>query len=221
MKHYKNLISALDAAISKCMTWKLAGSENEFMNARDVFALALSENGENEHLGEGQFYLVSKEGAIGLAVGYEHLTRWFLIPLTGEQRESELQRLFRELQIDAGAIPEAEPEDVQAPYIAPETQTVPQMNQGMPQQGQGRPQMNQGMPQQGQGRPQMNQGMPQQGQGRPQMNQGMPQQGQGRPQINQGMSQPNQTTVRKRICRKCGAEIAANSKFCRNCGTPA
>ncbi|MCR5451522.1 MAG: hypothetical protein K6F00_02710 [Lachnospiraceae bacterium] len=39
MTHYKNLLTALGAAVSKSLTWKLAGTQNEYYNARDIYAL--------------------------------------------------------------------------------------------------------------------------------------------------------------------------------------
>ncbi len=193
MVHYRNLISALGAALPTCMTWKLAGKDNEYMNARDVFALAVSEDGENEQLGEGQFYMVSEEGAIGLAVGYEHLTRWFLIPLTGDERERELRRLYSELDFDLANYDS---------YKAPEPQAAaPQQSyQQAPPQGQIPPQ-------------QPYQQMPPQGQMRPQQPyQQVPPQGQFPPQ--QAMA------AGIHICRNCGAELKAGAKFCKKCGTP-
>ena len=73
MKHYKNLMSALGDAMPMCLAWKLAGTEDNYFNARDLFAFALSDDKEEGSLKEGQFYVVSAEGAIGIASGYEYL----------------------------------------------------------------------------------------------------------------------------------------------------
>ena len=99
MKHYKTLMSALAGAMPVCMTWKLAGTE-EGMNARDVYALALEEGGDEEKLPEQDFYVVSAEGAIGLTTRYEYLTRWIFIPVMGEEKEKEMERLRAELRFD-------------------------------------------------------------------------------------------------------------------------
>ena len=99
MKYYKTLMNALSGAMPICMTWKLAGTE-EGMNARDVYALALEEGGDNEELPEHDFYVVSAEGAIGMTTHYEYLTRWILIPVIGEEREKEMDRLRSELRFD-------------------------------------------------------------------------------------------------------------------------
>ena len=99
MKHYKTLMRALAGAMPICMTWKLAGTD-EGMNARDIYAPALEEGGDNEELPEEDFYVVSSEGAIGLSTRYEYLTRWIFIPLTGEEKEKEMERLRAELAFD-------------------------------------------------------------------------------------------------------------------------
>lgn len=99
MKHYKTLMNALAGAMPVCMTWKLAGTE-EGMNARDVYALALEEGGDEEKLPEQDFYVVSAEGAIGLTTRFEYLTRWIFIPVMGEEREKEMERLRSELKFD-------------------------------------------------------------------------------------------------------------------------
>ena len=80
MKHYKNLMSALGDAMPMCLAWRLVGTENNYFNARDLFAFALADDEADGALKEGQFYLVSAEGAIGIASGYEYLVKWLFIP---------------------------------------------------------------------------------------------------------------------------------------------
>lgn len=107
MKHYKNLMSALGDAMPMCLAWRLTGTEDNYFNARDLFGFALTDDQEGT-LKEGEFYLVSAEGAIGIASGYEYLVRWLFIPLEGEVYEREVQRLKAELERDAQ--PEREPQ---------------------------------------------------------------------------------------------------------------
>ncbi len=128
MTHYKNLLTALGAAVSKSLTWKLAGTQNEYYNARDIYALALSENGENEQMGEEQFYVVSEEGAIGIASGYEYLTRWIFIPLDIEERKGELERLKAELGFDTA------PQPAPGQPIPPQPGVPPMPGQPVPPQ---------------------------------------------------------------------------------------
>ena len=70
MKHYKNLMSALGDAMPMCLAWRLVGTEDNYFNARDLFAFALADDEEDGALKEVQFYVVSPEGAIGIASGY-------------------------------------------------------------------------------------------------------------------------------------------------------
>ena len=51
-------------------------------------------------MGEDMFYVVSSEGAIGLAEKYEYLTNWLFIPVYGDERKRELARLQEELEYD-------------------------------------------------------------------------------------------------------------------------
>lgn len=116
MKHYKNLMSALGDAMPMCLAWKLAGTENNYFNARDLFAFARYDDKEEGSLKEGQFYVVSAEGAIGIASGYEYLVKWMFIPLEGDVYEREVLRLEKELEQDA------QPEPVPQPQPQPAAQ---------------------------------------------------------------------------------------------------
>ena len=197
MKHYKNLMSALGDAMPMYLAWRLAGTEDNYFNARDLFAFALSDDQEEGSLQEGQFYLVSAEGAIGISSGYEYFVNWLFIPLEGEVYEKEVQRLKDELALDA------------VPQPAPKASPQP-MAQAMPQQAMQRPvppqSMRQPMPQQA--NPQMMQQpqnmMPQQIQ---------PQQGMAQPQNMMQQGKP-------KFCRSCGTQLKPNAKFCPGCGTP-
>ncbi len=56
MEHYKNLLSALGGAMPVCMVWLLAGTEDNYFNARDVFAFALSEGGRKWRKGSSMWF---------------------------------------------------------------------------------------------------------------------------------------------------------------------
>ena len=245
MKHYKNLMSALGDAMPVCLAWRLAGTEDNFFNARDLFAFALSDEEEGS-LKEGQFYVVSSEGAIGISSGYEYFVRWLFIPLEGNTYDQEVMRLKQELENDAKPqpVPQSEPQ----PNMQAQGMGQPGQPRGMSQsnmQVQGMGQSNvppQGMPQYN-GQPQayeQSQGMGQSNvppRGMPQYN-GQPQayeQSQGMGQSNvppQGMPQPNvnpQSEEQPRImpqagkrqfCIQCGYKLGPNSKFCPGCGAP-
>ena len=229
MEHYKTILSALSGAMPKCMSWVLAGTE-EGMNARDVFAFAMEQGGENEQLGENEFYVVSSEGAIGFATKYEYLTRWLFIPTEGEFREAEMQRLREELEFDrqqeeaeAAAAAEAEaaqavaavasvkaeaeqPQDFSREFFG--QQTAPQTESAQPQYQQSaqQPQYRQASqpPQYRQTAQQ-----PQQFEQRPAPQPVRPQTP--APAAPQEEPQPA-------FCSNCGRPISPGAKFCRNCG---
>ena len=210
MEHYKNLLSALAGAMPVCMVWLLPGPEENYFNARDVFAFALSEGGEEEELEEGQFYVVSAEGAIGLAVDHEYLTRWIFIPVDDKEIiERELERMREELAYDKEHENDEPGEDTESYEPAEEAQPVSPQPM-IPPQGQPVP------PQpsmQSQGQPIPPQPM-MQPQDQPISPQPMQPQGQSIP------PQPMQPQGKKRFCMQCGFQLNANSKFCPKCGTP-
>lgn len=200
MKHYKNLMSALGDAMPMCLAWRLAGTEDNYFNARDLFAFALSDDHEEGSLQEGQFYLVSAEGAIGISSGYEYFVNWLFIPLEGEVYEQEVQRLKNELALDA--VPQTAPQAPLQPMAQAQTMLQQAMQQPVPPQV-----MQQSIPQQ-QANPQIIQ----------QPQNMMPQQM--RPQ--QVISQPQNMMPqgKPRFCRSCGTQLKPNAKFCPGCGTP-
>lgn len=249
MKHYKNLMSALGDAMPVCLAWRLAGTEDNFFNARDLFAFALSDEEEEGSLKEGQFYVISSEGAIGISSGYEYFVRWLFIPLEGNAYDQEVMRLKQELENDTKPQPapqgELPPQGIPQPDVQPQGVQQPNMQvQGMAmynEQPQGMNQANvqqQNMPQySGQSQAyEQPQGMAQSNvppQGMPQYN-GQPQaydqpRGMGQPNVPpQGMAQP-QSEVQPRImpqagqrqfCIQCGYKLGPNSKFCPGCGAP-
>ena len=134
MKHYKNLMSALGDAMPVCLAWRLAGTEDNFFNARDLFAFALSDEEEEGSLKEGQFYVVSSEGAIGISSGYEYFVRWLFIPLEGNAYDQEVMRLKQELENDTK--PQPVPQSELHPNMQPQGMGQPGIQpQGMPQHG--------------------------------------------------------------------------------------
>ena len=194
MEHYKNLLSALAGAMPACMVWLLAGTEDNYFNARDVFAFALSEGGEEEEMEEGQFYVVSEEGAIGIAANYEYLTRWLFIPVVDEKvMGRELLRMKDEMSFDMEHENDEPQEERTEAYEPAEEEG--EKEQPVPPQPMMQPQ----------GQP-----VPPQ----PISPQPMQPQGQSIP------PQPMQPQGKKRFCMQCGFQLNANSKFCPKCGTP-
>ena len=52
-------------------------------------------------LDEYQFFMVSREGAIGLSPGLEWMTKWLFYPMEpGKERDFVLQRMREQLQVE-------------------------------------------------------------------------------------------------------------------------
>lgn len=103
--HYRSLTEALAMAMMQCVVWRDTDDGTgytvkelyEFAKQRDV-----------EHPLEGhQYYMVTREGAIGLSPGLEWLTRWWFIPMENcKERVFMLRNMSEELQ-DEAAVQEA------------------------------------------------------------------------------------------------------------------
>ena len=218
MEHYNNLISAARAAMSKCLAWKLTGTEERNYNIRDVLSFAMTEGGENERLEAGRFYVVSAEGAIGLANRYEYRTSWMFIPLEGEELEYEIKRLDEEIRQDKlnrsaqqsqpMMQPQGQPISPQ-PMMHPQGQPIPPQPMMQPQ---GQPIPPQPM-MQPQGQPISPQPMMQpQAQPIPQQSMTPP------PAVSQPTQPQGQQAGKKKFCIQCGHQLNVNAKFCPSCG---
>ncbi len=143
---------------------------------------------------EGQFYVVSEEGAIGIAANYEYLTRWLFIPVVDEKvMGRELLRMKDEMSFDMEHENDEPQEERTEAYEPAEEEG--EKEQPVPPQPMMQPQ----------GQP-----VPPQ----PISPQPMQPQGQSIP------PQPMQPQGKKRFCMQCGFQLNANSKFCPKCGTP-
>ena len=91
--HYPYLLQALAIAIDRCLVWRLAATGEPF-NADDLFRFAKAYD-EAHPLEKGAFYMVSREGAIGLAPGLEYMVKWMFLPM---ERGAERDRLLQQLQ---------------------------------------------------------------------------------------------------------------------------
>ena len=202
MEHYKTILSALSGAMPKCMSWVLAGTE-EGMNARDIFVFAMEQGGENEQLGENEFYVVSSEGAIGFTTKYEYLTRWIFIPTEGEFREAEMQRLREELEFDHQQ-EEAEKAAAEAAAAAAAAAPEPAYQQPEPVYQQPGPTYWQPEPYQ---QPDPTYQQPEPAYRQPQPAYEQPQQ-----------MRPQHEEPQPAFCTSCGSPINPGAKFCRSCG---
>lgn len=91
--HYHYLLQALAIAINSCLVWRLAATGQPF-TADDLFRFA-KEYDEQHPLEKEAFYMVSREGAIGLAPGLEYMVKWMFLPM---ERGVERDRLLQQLQ---------------------------------------------------------------------------------------------------------------------------
>lgn len=89
--HYPFMLQALAIAIQKCMVWRMK-EDGAPVTYLTLFQLA-KEQDENNSLPAGSFYMVSREGAIGLCPGVEYMTEWIFVPM---EPCDERDRLFEE-----------------------------------------------------------------------------------------------------------------------------
>ncbi len=95
--HYHYLLQALAVAMNSCLVWRLAETGQPF-TLDDLFNFA-KEQDEQHPLEKKAFYMVSREGAIGLAPGLEYMVKWVFIPMEkGPERDRLLQGLTQVMQ---------------------------------------------------------------------------------------------------------------------------
>ena len=100
--HYRTLVQALTMAMMKCMAWRDADGGQTF-SAKDLFDFAQKYD-ELHPLDDDQFYMVSREGAIGLSPGLEWLTQWMFIPMApGAERDAVVDHMRLQLQQERAA----------------------------------------------------------------------------------------------------------------------
>ena len=77
--HYPYLMQALAVAVSRCQVWRMRETDDIF-TVIEIFDFA-KEWDEQHPPKEGQFYIVSIEGAIGRCYQAEWLATWLFIPM--------------------------------------------------------------------------------------------------------------------------------------------
>ena len=106
--HYHSLLHALAAAMTRCVIWRYAGTEDKY-NVLQLFRYA--EDFDKEHpIHDRSFYMVSAEGAIGVSPGMEYLTKWMFIPDMDEASIEKLQSDIRQLEAQSKAEEQARKE---------------------------------------------------------------------------------------------------------------
>lgn len=110
--HYPSLMLALAIAMQRNVVWLIKDS-GEPLTLLDMFKLAKTYD-EEHPLQEGDFYMVSAEGAIGLSPGLEYMTDWIFTPMPrGEERDrlvaftlDELKRQEQEDERGEAVVPQ-------------------------------------------------------------------------------------------------------------------
>lgn len=99
--HYFSLLHALAAAMTRCIIWRYANTEDKY----DVLQLFnFAKDFDKEHpIKDRSFYMVSAEGAIGVSPGMEYLTKWMFIPAMDEASVEKLQSDLRQLEAEKEA----------------------------------------------------------------------------------------------------------------------
>ena len=93
--HYPTLTQAVVRAMHSCLVWRMA-EKDVIVTMESLFEFAKHRD-QTHPLRDGQFYMVSLEGAIGLSPGVEYLTEWIFIPMEpGEQRDAIVKQLAEE-----------------------------------------------------------------------------------------------------------------------------
>lgn len=106
--HYSCLIHALGVAMTRCVIWRYANTEEKY-DLLQLYRFAEGYDKENP-LKERSFYMVSTEGAIGVSPGMEYLTKWLFIPAMDEASVAKLQADIQQLEAQAKAEEEAKRE---------------------------------------------------------------------------------------------------------------
>lgn len=90
--HCHYLMQALALAMQRCQVWRLVDTGDVF-TLMELFEFAKAYDAEHP-LSEGQFYRTTVEGAIGLCLKVEYLTKWLFTPMEpGKERDALLLEL--------------------------------------------------------------------------------------------------------------------------------
>ena len=97
--HYRTFSHALAIAMQKCFVWRETEDGTPY-TAKELLAFAQTQ--ETEHpLQPEQYYMVSREGAIGLSPGLEWMTTWMFIPMEPcKERDFAFRNMMEELHTE-------------------------------------------------------------------------------------------------------------------------
>lgn len=98
--HYRKMMSALAVAMSKCVVWRETESGTPF-TAKELYEFCLKHD-EQKPLRPEQFYMVSREGAIGISPGLEWMTTWMFLPMEPcKERDFAFRNMMEELHTES------------------------------------------------------------------------------------------------------------------------
>lgn len=98
--HYRKMMSALAVAMQKCIVWRETESGTPY-TAKELYEFCLKKDEQNP-LRPEQFYMVSREGAIGLSPGLEWMTTWMFLPMEPcKERDFAFRNMMEELHTES------------------------------------------------------------------------------------------------------------------------
>lgn len=98
--HYRKMIQALAVAMPKCVVWRETDNGMP-ITAKELFDFCRKHD-EEHPLRPEQFYMVSREGAIGLSPGLEWMTAWMFIPMEpGKERDFAFRNMMEQLHTES------------------------------------------------------------------------------------------------------------------------
>ena len=97
--HTLSLTHALAIAMNRCMVWREAEEGTPF-SAYELFEFAKRQD-EEHPLEDPRFYMVTRDGAIGISPGLEWMTRWMFVPMEDcKERDFMLLKMREDLERD-------------------------------------------------------------------------------------------------------------------------
>lgn len=95
---YRYMTQAVLVAATLCKAWRTDDETGEPYSVMELAEYARECDSE-EPLPEGQYYMVTREGAIGLCPGQEWLTVWLFVPMEdGPVRDEIMRQLDQQVE---------------------------------------------------------------------------------------------------------------------------
>lgn len=98
--HYHKMMQALAVAMQRSVVWRETESGTP-ITAKELYEFCLKHD-EEKSLRPEQFYMVSREGAIGLSPGLEWMTTWMFLPMEPcKERDFAFRNMMEELHTES------------------------------------------------------------------------------------------------------------------------